>query len=752
MSREPSNQAHAGLDAPRGRRAALAHHAGLDGLRGIAVLAVLLYHAGVSWAPGGFLGVEVFFVLSGFLITSLLVVEWERSSTISLGPFWARRARRLLPALFCLVVVIGIYYAIAGAAEAVPGLKGDGISALTYFSNWHQIVAGANYFAATGPVSPLEHTWSLAIEEQFYLVWPLVVFGVLWLAGRRASRRNTRTGARGPRRPLLFLLALSVAGAIASALDMALMFEGGRNLTRVYYGTDTRASGLLIGASLAIALAILRAREETVLGSTEHTVLRASEETVVANGAGTAVIDGGVSARRRDALRRFGPGLGAFVAFAATVLAMALVGGATAWMYPYGMLGLDAAVAILIVAAVKHPSCAAARALAAKPLRALGTISYGMYLWHFPLFLWLSADSTGMSGTRLLVLRLAVTLAVSTTSYVLIEQPIRQRRRPAWLIRALTPLAAGGSVAALLLASSASALPVGIPAADTLPQPPPQLKGSDSGCTVALKDSTSYGVAPIPEDKQTQFVYSALGAHKLTWSGSGQKTFHTCPPKRVLLVGDSLAFTLGVPWLQNEERYGIKLADAGVLGCAFTTEGELNVAGAWQGQSAGCPNALEQWTQAKRDLHPQAIVVELGYRDQFDWKINGKVVHLGQPSFDAYVQNQINRLIQVLGAGGTKILLLSIPYTHPPDMPDGSPAAAASPARHARINSMLQNAARRHPKTVQVLDLDRTVSPGNDYNAKVNGQLCRFDGVHFSAYCSGLLEPRVLGEVRKMIG
>src|SRR5207302_4389925 len=115
-----------------------------------------------------------------------------------------------------------------------------GISALTYFSNWHQIVAGANYFAATGPVSPLEHTWSLAIEEQFYLVWPLVVFGVLCLAGRRPSRGNTGAG----RRPLLVLLELSLAGAVTSAVDTALMFDGGRNVTRVYYGTEPRATGL----------------------------------------------------------------------------------------------------------------------------------------------------------------------------------------------------------------------------------------------------------------------------------------------------------------------------------------------------------------------------------------------------------------------------------------------------------------------------------------------------------------------------
>ena len=236
---------------PRRPHVSLPHLSGLDGLRGLAVLAVILYHGGVSWAPGGLLGVELFFVLSGFLITSLLVAEWTRSATIALRGFWARRARRLLPALFVLVLAIGVYYALGGPTQAVPDLESDGISTLLYFNNWHQIANGTNYFAASGPISPLQHTWSLAIEEQFYVVWPLVVLGVLALARRR--------GASG-RRSLQILLGLTVAGALASAVDMALLFGGRHGLDRVYYGTDTRAAGLLIGASLAIAVTLHRRR------------------------------------------------------------------------------------------------------------------------------------------------------------------------------------------------------------------------------------------------------------------------------------------------------------------------------------------------------------------------------------------------------------------------------------------------------------------------------------------------------------
>ena len=215
---------------------------------------MLLYHGGVSWAGGGFLGVEAFFVLSGFLITSLLVSEWRRNHTIALGAFWARRARRLLPALFLMVAVVGVYYAVAGPTDAVPDLKGAGLSTLLYTGNWHQISTGASYFAASGPMSPLKHTWSLAIEEQFYLFWPLLLVGVFWLVRRRQPRRHRDSG--GALRLLLALTRRRRAWPQRST-PRSCTTAARDSIASTTAPTPGPAS-LLAGAALALALALRR--------------------------------------------------------------------------------------------------------------------------------------------------------------------------------------------------------------------------------------------------------------------------------------------------------------------------------------------------------------------------------------------------------------------------------------------------------------------------------------------------------------
>jgi peptidoglycan/LPS O-acetylase OafA/YrhL len=698
-----------------GRQSKSSHYAGLDGIRALSIVAVLLFHGGVPWAQGGFLGVEAFFVLSGFLITSLLVLEWQRSATIALKAFWGRRARRLLPALFCLVAVIGVYYANVGPGNSVPGLKDDGLATLLYVGNWHQISVGSSYFVANGPVSPLQHTWSLAIEEQFYLLWPLVVFGVLCLRGPRGrSRTWTRTR-------LKMLLVLSGVGVIAAALGTALRLHGGAGLDRVYYGTDTRAASLLLGASLAIGLAAFAPR--------------------------TGREESGEPSKWRRRLSSLAP----IIALACVLGMMRFADSQSVWLYPGGLLCLDVAVAVLIAAVVFAPQSLPTRILSLPPIRAIGVISYGIYLWHFPLFLWLDASSTGVSGTPLLLLRLALTLLVSIVSFYVIEQPIRQRRVPNWLVRPLAPVAAGGAVVALLVGSSVGTPALGLAAVPPTAKTGAWLHGTGPACSVRLNDSSQYGLSPLSPTQAAQTVPAWLAAHQLKWSGSSRLTFHVCPPKRVLMVGDSIAFTLGVGFMEGEAQYGLEVANATILGCAFTVKGDLNSRGTWEGQYPGCHTALEQWGQEERALHADGVIVELGYRDEFDWRWNGHVVHIGQSTYDAYLRQRINRYVQILGQGGVPILFLSIPWADPAPLPDGSPAPAGSAARHWEINSMLRSVAASNPAQVQVLNIDKPLGAENHYRIRVNGKLCRFDGVHFTVFCSQLLQPVVLRTMRTLM-
>ncbi|HLG92907.1 MAG TPA: acyltransferase, partial [Acidimicrobiales bacterium] len=214
-------------------RGGLGYLPALDGLRAVAVAGVIAFHAGLPWAKGGFLGVDAFFVLSGYLITSLLLAEREATGGIGLGSFWARRARRLLPALFLMLAVVAGYGALAAPGDTLGQLRSDALFTLGYAANWHQIFSGQGYFAQLAQPSPLLHTWSLAIEEQFYLLWPLALLAV----GR----------TRRPRRNLAVACA---TGALASAVEMALLYRPA-DTARVYFGTDTRAQSLLVGALLA---------------------------------------------------------------------------------------------------------------------------------------------------------------------------------------------------------------------------------------------------------------------------------------------------------------------------------------------------------------------------------------------------------------------------------------------------------------------------------------------------------------------
>ena len=216
--------------------APFAHQPALDGIRALAVLAVMFFHGGVSWAHAGFLGVDVFLVLSGFLITLLLFREISATHRIDVKAFWLRRARRLIPALVLVLIAVGIFGAFIAADDEALGLRGDLFGSLFYVQNWRLVWSGQPYFAQFGSPSPLRHMWSLAIEEQWYLLWPVAFFGLV---------RITRS------RPRVIAIVIAVL-AIASAILMTALFTPGGDASRIYYGTDTRAQALLAGAFLAV--------------------------------------------------------------------------------------------------------------------------------------------------------------------------------------------------------------------------------------------------------------------------------------------------------------------------------------------------------------------------------------------------------------------------------------------------------------------------------------------------------------------
>lgn len=343
---------------------------GLDGLRAIAVTAVLLYHGGLN-LRGGFLGVESFFVLSGFLITALLLAEWRRQGRVSLTGFWLRRARRLLPALFLLLAAT-LLYTIVALPWKTAEVRGDVVAALGYVTNWHLVFSQQSYFDAAVRPPLLRHLWSLAVEEQFYLLWPL-----LFSAGMRYVR------AKG-------LLLLTLAMAAASVALMALLYRPGADPSRVYYGTDTRAAGLLLGAALALAWTPER---------------RPGDRT---RGVGRILDLAGLL------------GLGGLIAayFRVYEQQTSLYRGG------FALVALCTAVVIM---AITHPDARLTpAALGWQPLRWIGLRSYGIYLWYWPVFqVTRPYLDVPLRGWPLLLLRLAIIGVLVEFSYRWIELPVR---------------------------------------------------------------------------------------------------------------------------------------------------------------------------------------------------------------------------------------------------------------------------------------------------------------------------------------
>ena len=377
---------------------------GLDGLRALAVLAVIAYHEQFGWAPGGLLGVGVFFTLSGFLITSILVSQWSLIGKIKLGDFWLHRARRLLPALFVMLAVVTAWVTLADRAR-LAGLRGAVGASAAYFSNWYIIAKNQSYFARFAPPGPLDHLWSLAVEEQFYLLWPLLlVAGLLLLRKWHVSTAW-----------LMLPAGLAAAG---SAVAMLLLYQPGMDPTRVYEGTDTRAFGLLIGAMLALAWPVDGKR------SAHSTPAKPPDKTPAKTPAKPPAKP---PAKTPRLLARRLPGIALDVLGAAGLGAIGVmiwkVGEYSQFAYRGGLVLLSVAT-VAVVAATAYPGSVVGAALGWRPLRWIGVRSYGIYLWHYPVIVMTTPANTKPSLPTA-ALQIAASILLAALSWKLIEEPIR---------------------------------------------------------------------------------------------------------------------------------------------------------------------------------------------------------------------------------------------------------------------------------------------------------------------------------------
>jgi peptidoglycan/LPS O-acetylase OafA/YrhL len=367
------------LPPPSRGAAKVPYLAGLDGMRALAVLGVMLYHAEIPWMRGGFLGVDVFFVISGYLITLLLVSEHQRTHRIDAKQFWMRRARRLLPALYALLFGVTVI-CVVWVREDLAKLKGQLVAALTYTTNWYLIFTKESYFDHLGRPPLLQHLWSLAVEEQFYLLWPILLAVLLKVLRRRVDL-------------LAIVLAVMV---LASTIWMAVLYDAA-DPSRAYYGTDTRASALLLGALLAL------------FWRPGHL----SRGEVGERGGRVDLIALG--------------GLGLLVLFA-------IYASATGSFLYYGGFLVAGLATLTVIAATAHPRSHLAKALGVRPLRWIGLRSYAIYLWHWPVFcLTRPGIDVSWTTTQAFYVRFGLTFALAEASYRYIELPFRAGAIRKWM-------------------------------------------------------------------------------------------------------------------------------------------------------------------------------------------------------------------------------------------------------------------------------------------------------------------------------
>ncbi len=660
----------------------MGYQPGLDGLRAISVVAVIFYHAGFGWMPGGFLGVEVFFVVSGFLITSLLIEERDTSGGIRLRQFWLRRARRLLPALFSVLIAIGVWVALFGTAQQQSDLHRDYLPGIFYFANWGQIFGGAQYF---GNFSPLRHLWSLAVEEQWYLLWPLTFVLIT-----RLSKRTADVGRS-------ILLGAAIVMAITWFLASPSALTSDRT-NFLYLSTLTRSSGLLLGAGAAFLWRPWRARSA-------------------------------VSSRAGITLNVAGLGATAMLIYAFTAAHL------TERSIYRWQLAVVSMLSLVVVAAVVHPAALVARSVFASPLLvALGKRSYGVYLWSWPISVLCGAYAG--SWTRFIA-AMSVTIVVSEFSYIYIETPIRKGGLRRWFDRPRnsewsTRTIAAGVVGTVLVGSlamfysrverfdrAAGGEDVTI-----------DLSGVQLPASTSIAPSPTIVAATGTTTGTTTAVTPAATAAVATTAVVIAPVVQPAGPARMVIVGDSQAHSLAIN-LPSGIESAFTITDGSVEGCSVYDDGKVRSSrNGFSRSFADCGGWADKWGKAATNGDAQLALVVVGAWDVFDVEVDGQMIPFNTAAADQRFTDNLNIGVAALREAGTKVALLEVPCMRPKDVSGaGVPALPerGDDARIAHLNELLRQVAAADPTNVIFVAgpaawcNDETISTDLGY---------RWDGVH----------------------
>ena len=685
-----------------GRRSAaeprLGHMPALDGLRGIAVAAVVAFHGSFHWARGGFLGVTTFFVLSGFLITSLLLVEHRRGGRIDLRHFWARRARRLVPAVLVTLALV-LLFAALGAHHPSRSILSDGIATLAWVANWRFIFNHQTYAAIFAAPSPLQHMWSLAVEEQFYIVLPIL------LVALGALRATTRLRLR--------LTILAVVGIAGSTFLCALLSDP-RAIDRAYYGTDTRLAEPLVGVLLAVLLA---------------------------SSAGV---------RRLPGIARV---LLDFMAIGAVAWLVVLMPRLTAYspsVYHGGFLLVAVLSAVVIAAATQDGLVAAVLRF---PLATgLGRISYGVYVFHWPVFLFFSSKRTGgLTGHTLFAAHCVITLAIALVSYFLVEQPVRQGRVPKMVgligwADVSVGLAAGLAIVSTTTPATASASASRTHHHSAVAAPAAAATTTSTAPRAAAR-ATAAAAAPTttaPPKKQSRGAEPA-GAIALE---GGDADYSKVPPMpeappgalKVVAVGDSMGHNLGSgleAWAKTQTN--VVVYNLSVPGCPLARGTDRYFPDGydwlipdycnWWGDKTS-----ERW-RAFATFAPDVVVMQDGMNELPDRKGSWSGTRgPGDPQFDSWFLNELSKAVTTFkGTSGTRVLALNAVCAYWPDLGPGFSQydGGVGDRRIAAIGRTTDglSTAGAFPE-----DFQSHLCPNGRFTQNVDGvQDARPDGYHLSA-------------------